>query len=186
MWSGLAACIDFAHALLMAAWVLGLPLLFVHRWPRATRAYAIYALAFITLNVASRALLGECFLTTLSRACWQAAARAGGRTPVPQEWFTVRLAEAVFRLTPSHRGIKRASEALIFATAIGVLVSFSPLGLAGLRRLRETWQRGGTWLRGLHARKQPAEKRAENQPVPYATSPTRMTTASVPKRPNVA
>ncbi len=123
MWSTLAACVDFAHASLMAAWVLGLPLLFFRRWPRATRAYAVYAIAFVALNLASRALLGECFLTTLARACWQEAARAGGRVPVPREWFTVRMAEAVFRLTPSHRGIKLASEALIFVTAIGVLAS---------------------------------------------------------------
>jgi hypothetical protein len=43
----LAALIDVTHALLMAAWVLGLPLLFWHRWPRWTRAYAIYAIAFV-------------------------------------------------------------------------------------------------------------------------------------------
>jgi hypothetical protein len=123
MWSALAACVDFAHASLMAAWVLGLPLLFLHRWPTLTRAYAVYAIAFVALNLASRALLGECFLTTLSRACWQEAATRGGHVPVPQEWFSVRMAEAVFRLTPSHRGVKLVSEALIFVTALGVLVS---------------------------------------------------------------
>jgi hypothetical protein len=123
MWSALAAFIDVAHASFMAAWVLGLPLLFWRRWPRLTRAYAVYALVFIAVNLASRALLGECFLTTIARACWQQAARAAGRALVPQDWFTVRMAEAVFRLTPTHRGIKRASEALIFVTAIGVLAS---------------------------------------------------------------
>ena len=152
----------------MAAWVLGLPLLFWRGWPRATRVYAGYAVAFVIVNVTSRALLGECFLTTLSRACWQAAAHAGGRTPVPQEWFTVRMAEAVFRLTPSHRGIKLASEALILVTAIGVLVSSLPGRNGGGRRKRRV------------------VKRAPVQPVPYATSPTRITTASVPKRPKVA
>jgi hypothetical protein len=151
MWSALAACVDFAHAAFMAAWVLGLPLLFFRRWPRVARAYAIYAIVFVTINLASRALLGECFLTTLARTCWQEAARRGSQTPVPQEWFTVRLAEAVFRLTPSHRGVKLATEALIFVTAIGVLVSTRSA-----------------------------------QPVPYATRPTTMTTARVPKRPNVA
>ena len=35
MWSALAACVDLAHALFMAAWVLGLPLLFLRRWPTA-------------------------------------------------------------------------------------------------------------------------------------------------------
>ena len=157
MWSALAACVDFVHAIFMAAWVLALPLLFLRRWPRATRAYAVYAIVFVTLNLASRALLGECFLTTLSRACWQEAARHGGHVPVPQEWFTVRLAEAVFRLTPSHRGVKLVSEALIFVTALGVLA---------VRR---------------SARRSPGV-----QPVPYATSPRRVTTARVPRRPNVA
>jgi hypothetical protein len=171
MWSALAASVDFTHASLMAAWVLGLPLLFFRRWPRATRAYAVYAIAFVTVNLASRALLGECFLTTVSRACWREAARAGGRAPVPQEWFTVRMAEAIFRLTPSHRGIKLASEALIFVTAIGVLASsLSP-------RTRAGW---------CGRRGQREDDGPKNQPVPYATSPIKRTTARVPKRPNVA
>ena len=170
MWSALAACVDVAHASFMAAWVLGLPLLFWRGWPRATRVYAVYAIAFITLNVTSRALLGECFLTVLSRACWQAAAHAGGTTPASQEWFTVRMAEAVFRLTPSHRGIKLASEALILVTAIGVLVSsLSARDRGGPRRRRVV---------------KSAPEGA--QPVPYATRPMSTTTASVPKRPNVA
>jgi hypothetical protein len=124
MWSALAACVDFAHAVLMAGWILGLPLLFVRRWPSWTRAYCVYGIAFVALNLASRALLGECFLTALSRACWQAASMRGGHVPVPQEWFTVRLAEAVFRLTPSHRGVKVATEVLICVTALGVLASW--------------------------------------------------------------
>jgi hypothetical protein len=161
MWSALAAGVDFAHALFMAAWVLGLPLLFLHRWTRLTRAFASYAIAFVALNLASRALLGECFLTALSQLCWDHAARAAGHAPVPREWFTVRAAEMVFRLTPSHRGVKLASEGLIFVTAVGVLVS------------------------ALKTRRRPSQ-RATNQPVPYATKPTRMTTAKVPKRPNVA
>jgi hypothetical protein len=125
MWPALAAYVDVAHAALMAAWVLGLPMLFVRRWPAWTRAYCVYAIAFVAINLASRAFLGECFLTTLARACWQAAAaRGGSHAPVPQEWFTVRMAEAVFRLTPSHQGVKLVSEVLIFVTAIGVLVSW--------------------------------------------------------------
>lgn len=133
MWSALAAYVDFFHAALMAAWVLGLPLLFVRRWTAWRRAYCVYSVAFIAINLASRALLGECFLTTLSRACWRAAAMRGGRAPVPQDWFTVRLAEAVFRLTPSHRGVKLASEVLIFITALGVLVSWRRTAKASLR-----------------------------------------------------
>jgi hypothetical protein len=181
MWSAVAAFVDVAHASLMAAWVLGLPLLFWRRWPRLTRAYAVYALVFIAVNLSSRALLGECFLTTIARACWQAAARADGRAPVPQEWFTVRMAEAVFRLTPTHRGIKRASEALIFLTAIGVLAS----SLA-MRRRRGPRRPDGPPTPTSAERPKTGERAARPQPVPYATSPMRMTTARVPKRPNVA
>jgi hypothetical protein len=180
MWSALAACVDFVHASLMAAWVLALPLLFLHRWPRVTRAYAAYAIVFVTLNLASRRLLGECFLTTLARACWQEAARHGSHVPVSQEWFTVRLAEAVFRLTPSHRGVKLVSEALIFATAIGVLVS--------TRSSQDRAARGQTGSRPLDGHGDRREEKAPPaaQPVPYATRPRRTTTARVPRRPNVA
>jgi hypothetical protein len=122
----LGASIDVLHALFMAAWVLGLPLLFWHRWPRITRAYAFYAIGFIIVNQVSHAFLGECFLTTLARACWQSSPGAGGGAPVSDEWFTVRVAEAIFQLTPSHRGVKLASQALIFVTAVGI----------GLRYLR--------------------------------------------------
>jgi len=134
MWSALAAAIDVAHALLMAAWVVGLPLLFWHRWPRATRAYALFAIAFVVINQASRMWLGECFLTTVARACWNQAAKSGASVSVSEEWFTVRLAEAIFSLTPTHRSIKIVSEALILATAIGVLVSLRHL--PGARALR--------------------------------------------------
>jgi hypothetical protein len=103
----------------MAAWVLGLPLLFWHRWRRWTRAYALYAIGFVVVNQLSHALLGECVLTTLARACWRSAPGGGG-SAASDEWFTVRIAQAVFRLTPSHRTIKLASEALILLTAAGV------------------------------------------------------------------
>lgn len=112
----LGATVDFLHALLMAAWILGLPLLFSTRWPRLARGYAVYAIAFVIVNQASYLLLGECFLTTMSRGFWQHA----DASSATDEWFTVRAAEAVFSLTPSHRAIKLASEALILATAIGV------------------------------------------------------------------
>jgi hypothetical protein len=157
MWSALAAGVDVAHALFMAAWVLGLPLLFLRRWTRLTRGFAVYAILFITLNLASRALFGGCFLTVLAQACWDHASREAGRAQLSHEWFSVRLAEAVFRLTPSHRAVKLASEGLILLTAIGVLAS--------------PFRRG---------------RRTSPQPVPYATSATRTTTARVPKRPNVA
>jgi len=115
----LGACIDLLHALFMAAWVLALPLLFWHRWPRLTQAYALYAIAFIVANQLSQAFLGECFLTTLARASWRGALGADG-SAASDEWFTVRIAQAIFRLTPSHRAIKLASEGLILLTAVGV------------------------------------------------------------------
>jgi hypothetical protein len=127
MWRALGASIDLVHALLMAAWVLGLPLLFWHRWPRLTRTYSLYAIAFVVVSQVSQALLGECFFTTLARAGFQCASRSGDSAPVSEEWFTVRLAEAIFRLTPSHRSIKLISEALIVMTAIGVLLSLRRL-----------------------------------------------------------
>lgn len=122
----LASAVDVLHALLMVAWVLGLPLLFWHRYPRLTRGYAIYALSFIILSQVSHYALGECFLTTLSRALWLAGSPDPGA--VAGEWFTVRLAYAVFRLSPSHRSIVYVSEALILLTAVGMLIS--------MRRLR--------------------------------------------------
>jgi hypothetical protein len=125
MWSALGAAVDVAHALFMAVWVLGLPLLFVRQRPGLTRAYAAYAIGFIVLNLASRWSLGECFLTVLARACWE---RSGNGAPVSTEWFSVRLARAVFQMTPSHDGIKRGSEALILLTAAGVLTSLRRRG----------------------------------------------------------
>jgi hypothetical protein len=116
----LGTAIDLIHATLMAAWALGLPLLFWHRWPRLTRAYAIYAVVFVVVNLVSRAILGECFLTTLARACWRQ-----GSAPASEEWFTVRLANAVFRFTPSHHAISAVAEILILVTAIGVALRIS-------------------------------------------------------------
>jgi hypothetical protein len=117
----LGSLVDFVHALLMVAWVTGLPLLFTRRHPRAARFFAVYAVAFIVLSQASRFLLGECFLTTLSRYLWE----HGGAPPrsAPGEWFTVRLAMAVFHLAPSHRSITVLSELLILVTAVGMLWS---------------------------------------------------------------
>ena len=113
------ASVDFFHALVMALWVIGLPLLFWHRWPRLTQMYAIYAIGFVAMNQLSDVLLDECFLTTLARAAWETTPSA---TPsdVSREWFTVRAAEAIFRLTPSHGAIKLATEGLILLTALGV------------------------------------------------------------------
>lgn len=115
-----AAALDALHALFMVLQVVGLPLFFWHRWPRLTRAYAIYAITFIALNQLSKYLLGECFLTTLARLLWARAVIDPG--DVPAEWFTVRLAQWVFHMTPSHRAVALAGEALMLVTAVGVLV----------------------------------------------------------------
>jgi hypothetical protein len=121
MFQVLASLVDFFHALVMVAWIAGLPLLFWRRRPALTRAYAVYAVSFIVLSQGSHLLIGECFLTTLSRWLWE----HGGAAPrvAPEEWFTVRFAMAIFRLTPSHRAIKILGEALILVTAIGMLLS---------------------------------------------------------------
>jgi hypothetical protein len=121
MFPVLGSLVDFVHALLMVAWVAGLPLLFWRRFAHLSRAYAVYAVVFIVLNQGSRLFLGECFLTTLSRYLWEHS--SAPLRSAPGEWFTVRVALAVFHLTPSHRSIKLVSEALIFVTAVGMLVS---------------------------------------------------------------
>jgi hypothetical protein len=120
MFPVIGSVIDFLHALLMVGWIAGLPLLFWHRFPRATRAYAVYAVVFVTINLVSRWVLGECVLTTLARWFWE----HGGAPPrsAPNEWFTVRLSMLVFHLTPTHATIKRLSELLITVTAIGMLL----------------------------------------------------------------
>lgn len=134
MFAVLGSAVDFLHALLMVAWVVGLPLLFWQRFPRATKWYAIYAVVFIILNQASQYILGECFLTALARMLWE----HGGAPPhtAPDEWFTVRVARAVFHMTPSHKSIKRLSELIILVSAVGMLVSMrrhrdDPAGAGG-------------------------------------------------------
>jgi hypothetical protein len=129
MFPVLGSVVDFVHALLMVGWVAGLPLLFWRRYPRATRWYAVYAVVFVVLNQVSRLFLGECFLTTVSRWLWS----HGGAPPrsAPNEWFTVRIAMAVFHMTPSHRSITVLSEALIVVTAVGMLLSMRRRGQAG-------------------------------------------------------
>ena len=114
----LASVVDVVHALAMVAWVIGVPLLFWHRWPRLSVWYARYAVGFAVLNVGSQWLIDECFLTTLSRWLWT----RGGPAPNPtEEWFSVRFAESVFGLTPTHELVKRLTEAMIVVTAVGTL-----------------------------------------------------------------
>jgi hypothetical protein len=77
----LGSSVDFVHAALMLLWGVGLPLLFWHRVPSLSRAYAWFALGFIAASVVSHFALGECVLTTLSRRLW--ALGGGYRDEVP-------------------------------------------------------------------------------------------------------
>jgi hypothetical protein len=121
MGSILAVAVDVLHAAAMVLWLVGLPLLVWHRWPRLTRAYAFYAVLFVLAYQLSRFTLGECFLTTIARGLWNSDS-PGAAPPDVEEWFTVRLARAVFSATPSHRAIIWLSQALSVATAIGALL----------------------------------------------------------------
>jgi hypothetical protein len=114
MWQVLAVATDLLHAMLMGVWVIGLPLLVWHRWPSVTRAFAVYAILFVAASQASRWLLGECFVTTIALFFWE---HVPSSAPVSKEWFTVRLAQAVFHSSPSHRAVVLASEAAVVATA---------------------------------------------------------------------
>ncbi len=122
MWAGAAAAVDVLHATLMVVWLLGLPLLFWHRFPRVTFLYGVYAVLFVVITRVSHWVGGQCFLTAISAKLWRAGASVSSDS---DEWFTVRLARFVFGMTPSHRAIAWVSEALIMVTALGVLFSTS-------------------------------------------------------------
>lgn len=126
MWSILGAAVDLLHAFAMAAWVVGLPLLFVRRWPRVRLAYAVFAIFFVVTSQLSMVFLNECFLTTIARFFYERAPEH----VASHEWFTVRIANAVFGMAPSHRVISRISEVLILVTAAGAVLSV----LRGRRR----------------------------------------------------
>jgi hypothetical protein len=119
MWLAVGVGVDLIHALAMTAWLVGFPLLFVRRWPRARLTYAIYAVTFIVASQASMLFMGECFLTAVARWC---GAHDATRV-VSDDWFTVRLARAVFGMAPSRHDISRISEALVLVTAIGIIIS---------------------------------------------------------------
>lgn len=112
----LATLIDVVHALSMILWVGGLPLLVWRKHPKLTRAYAAYALAFVVASQLSQWLLGECFLTTFARWAWESQP-PGTAPPDVHDWFTVRLARAVFGAAPSHRAVVWLSELSIVVTA---------------------------------------------------------------------
>ena len=124
IWQFLAVTTDLLHAMLMVAWVIGMPLLLWHRWPRLAQGYAGYAIAFVTTSQLSQWLLGECFLTNIALWFWE---RVPSSAPVSHDWFTVRIARAVFHMAPSHRFIAHLSEALVLATALAALWSLHRL-----------------------------------------------------------
>ena len=101
----------------MVVWIVGIPLLFVHRWPRLSHFYVIFAVTFVVLSQGSRLFLGSCFLTTISETLWRHGA---GAPPDSNEWFTVRVSKLVFNAAPSHRAISLTSDLLVLVTAIGM------------------------------------------------------------------
>ncbi len=113
----LAVGVDLVHAACMAVYFVGLPLLFVHRWPRMSWAYAIYAVGFVVLSQGSQLLLGHCFFTSLAGSFWE---RSGHPVDVG-EWFTVRLANWIFHFAPSERSVSRIGDAAVAITAIGAV-----------------------------------------------------------------
>ena len=126
MWQALAVGTDFVHAMLMATWFAGLPLLFWHTRPTLRRIYALYAVAFVVVSQVSQWLLGECFLTSIALFFWK---HVPSYAPVSKEWFTVRIAQAIFHAAPSHRTISRCSEAMVAVSAAGALMSHYRLGV---------------------------------------------------------
>ena len=113
-----ASLVDTVHAALMVAYFVGIPLLFFHRWPRVSRVYAVYAVAFVIFSQGPKLLWGHCFLTPLASELW----RRSGTSIVATEWFTVRLSNFVFHSAPSHRIISWIGDAFVLITAIGAVL----------------------------------------------------------------
>lgn len=105
----------------MLVWGVGLPLLFWQRWRKLTQAYLVYSVGFILVSIGSHLLLGECFLTTLSRELYDA-----GRHPAMRQHmsFIVRLTEAIAGVRPSERWAVLAWEAALLAGSFVTLWHF--------------------------------------------------------------
>jgi hypothetical protein len=116
----LAVLTDVIHALLMLSWIVGLPLLFWHRYPRLSVAYCIYSLLFIIVNQVSHYTFGCCVFTVIAGWFYQQAG-----WPVTNEWFIVRAANLILGLTIPHRGIKIATELMVALSAFGVLYLYA-------------------------------------------------------------
>jgi len=113
-----AALLDAVHAVAMVAYFFGIPLLFIQRWPKLSRAYALYALSFVVVSLGSKLLLGHCFLTPLSSALWNRSA-----WPVAgDEWFTERVAKRIFDAAPSRQGISWVADGAILVIACGAIL----------------------------------------------------------------
>jgi hypothetical protein len=128
----LAALTDLVHVGFMLAWGLGLPLLFWGRFPKLSRAYMWFTLAFVTVTVGSHLLLGECFLTTLARELWTRG--AGFRDRVP---FTVLLSEWIAGFRPNSREVVLLWELAVFVSSAGALWYWHKTG----RRFALHWPR---------------------------------------------
>lgn len=114
----LASAVDVLHAAAMILWVLGFPLLVWHGWPRWSRAYAWYSMVFVVLSQGSHWLLGECFLTTISRWLWQGVAASGKE---PDVLFTVRFVNFVAGIRPSERAAVLVWEFAVVVCSLGML-----------------------------------------------------------------
>jgi hypothetical protein len=112
----LAAITDIVHAGVMLVWGLGMPFLFWHRFARLSRAYMWFSLVFVVVTVASRVLIGECFLTTIARELWLAG--DGFREQMP---FTVLLTEWVAGIRPTAREAVLLWEFAVFVSSAGGL-----------------------------------------------------------------
>lgn len=115
----LAMSVDVTHALAMLAWGLGLPLLVWHRFERLSHLYTVFATLFVVSSVGSHWAFGECFLTSLARALWNAAGT--WRDSVP---FTVTLTNTVAGIRPSTRSAVLAWEIAVLGTSLGSLWSW--------------------------------------------------------------
>ena len=113
-----ASLVDTAHAALMVAYFVGIPLLFYHRWPWVSRIYAVYAVAFVIFSQGPKLIWGHCFLTPLASDLWHRS----GTSVVATEWFTVRLSNLVFHSAPSHRIISWIGDAFVLITAVGAVL----------------------------------------------------------------
>ena len=147
----LASAVEFAHALLMLAWGLGLPLVFWHRWPKLSRAYVWFTIAFVGASVLSQLAIGQCVLTALARRLWILA--GGYRDDVP---FVVTCVNVVAGIRPSTRAAVFAWQLAIAISALGVAWHFARAdrgrGLTLATTRRRAGRRPGAELRAKSGR----------------------------------